>query len=294
MRRIAVIITVFNRIEKTVKCLDALFAASDRSGAVDVDVYLTDDGSSDGTSGIVGQRYVSRNITILHGDGNLYWNGGMINSWSEAVKRGGYDGYLWLNNDTTLLPNIFEELTAADEYSVKHYGRRGIYVGSTKDAATGEFSYGGFDYVSKITLKDRFHIPNGEFQACQCGHGNATYVSQEVVDALGLLHGGYRHSVGDHDYTYQAFRHRFPVIVLREYVGECTNDHRQSGPGTIFEMSLRDRLRSLKNPLRSTLHNTLLFNRRNFPWRYPFVAVTSYAKVLCPNLYFKLYYLCRR
>ena len=48
MKRIAVLITCFNRIDKTINCLDSLY----NSKSIDdylIDVYLVDDGSTDGT-----------------------------------------------------------------------------------------------------------------------------------------------------------------------------------------------------------------------------------------------------
>ena len=49
MRNIAVIITVYNRINKTLACLDAVFSQKEKYHFFNVDVYLTDDGSTDDT-----------------------------------------------------------------------------------------------------------------------------------------------------------------------------------------------------------------------------------------------------
>lgn len=289
MRYIAVILTVHNRLDKTVACLNAVFNQREKYSFFNVDVFLTDDGSTDGTSKILRNRFSAKPLHILSGNGNLYWNGGMINSWKAAIEHGGYDGYLWLNNDTIVLPNLWNELEQADEYSRKQFGKGGIYVGSTKDPLTGEFTYGGFEFTNQWTLKDRFLYPNGHFQLCQCAHGNVTYISHDVVEKMGILCEQYLHGGGDHDYTYLAYKAGFPLIVLKDYVGICENDHQQGGYADFLSMSLKQRIKYLYSPLGFNLHNTLLLQKR---W-YPFVWLMGYLKAFFPKMYFKIYSQCR-
>ena len=289
MKRIAAILTVFNRVEATVTCLHALLSSAAKEPEIELDIWLTDDGSTDGTSARLQREFPQANLHILQADGSLFWNAGMNNSWRAAISHGGYDGYLWLNNDTTVNDHLFTELRAADSYCSAHYDRRGIYVGSTADPETGRLTYGGFDFLSRWTLKDRFVEPDGEFRGCHCAHGNVTYISAEVVDRMGVLCDGYRHGGGDHDYTYRAYRAGFPLIVLRRFVATCRNDHRADGYGEFLEMPMRERFKYLYSPLGFNLHNTLLFQRRCFPWRYPFVWLAGNLKALAPKLYFKAY-----
>ena len=293
MRYIAVILTVHNRLDKTVACLNAVFNQREKYSFFNVDVFLTDDGSTDDTSKILRNRFSAKPLHILSGNGNLYWNGGMINSWKAAIEHGGYDGYLWLNNDTIVLPNLWNELEQADEYSRKQFGKGGIYVGSTKDPLTGEFTYGGFEFTNQWTLKDRFLHPNGHFQLYQCAHGNVTYISQDVVEKMGILCEQYLHGGGDHDYTYLAYKAGFPLIVLKDYVGICENDHQQGGYADFLSMSLKQRIKYLYSPLGFNLHNTLLLQKRCFPYRYPFVWLMGYLKAFFPKMYFKIYSQCR-
>ena len=283
MRYIAVILTVHNRLDKTVACLNAVFNQREKYSFFNVDVFLTDDGSTDDTSKILRNRFSAKPLHILSGNGNLYWNGGMINSWKAAIEHGGYDGYLWLNNDTIVLPNLWNELEQADEYSRKQFGKGGIYVGSTKDPLTGEFTYGGFEFTNQWTLKDRFLHPNG----------NVTYISHDVVEKMGILCEQYLHGGGDHDYTYLAYKAGFPLIVLKDYVGICENDHQQGGYADFLSMSLKQRIKYLYSPLGFNLHNTLLLQKRCFPYRYPFVWLMGYLKAFFPKMYFKIYSQCR-
>ena len=292
MQKIAIIMTVFNRMQKTRECLDSVYGGLDGFPEISADLFLTDDGSSDGTRQMLADEFGNRRIRILTGDGSLFWNGGMIKAWKAAISHGGYDGYLWLNNDVIVKPNLWRELADADGYSLTAYGKHGIYVGSLTDMSGTRLTYGGFNFRNKITLSDEFVIPDGSFQTCQCAHGNITYVSSEVVEAMGVFCEKYIHGGTDHAYTYLAHKAGFPLIVLREYVGLCDNDHTGSR-AVMADMKLKDRIAFLKSPHGLNLHNTLLFQKRCFPWRYPIVFIMSYFKALCPRFSYNISKLLR-
>lgn len=294
MKEIAILLTVHNRIGKTQQCLQSLFSSGYTEHGLSIDVYLTDDGSTDGTARILREQFTCAPLHILPGDGNLFWNGGMLNSWAEAIRRKHYDGYLWLNNDTTVLPVLWEELIAAENHSIKKFARRGIYVGSTCGSSMSQLTYGGFNFTSRWTLRDVFLPPDGNFQNCQCGHGNMTYVSSDAVCELGLLDKRYRHGGGDHDYTYRAYRKGIPLFILRRFVGICDNDHKEDGYQDFMQKSLRQRAAFLFSPVGYNLHNALLFQRRFFPYRYPFALAGGILKVLFPKAYYRLYKWARR
>ena len=271
--------TCHNRRDKTLQCLTSLQEGWEKAvSGLFVSIFLTDDGCTDGTADAIREHGFHFPVHILQGSGELFWNGGMINSWKAALAEGGYDGYLWLNDDTYALPEFWDDLVKADAFSLETYGKRGIYVGSTKDAVTGAFTYGGFNYVSKLTLLDQFVIPDGvSFQPCQAAHGNITYVSQEVVDRMGIFCEKYWHGGTDHDYTYLAYKAGFPLLVLPHYSAVCQNDHLgKNGKKSPYNRKKR-------------FHNILLFNRRCFPWRVPFVLLSETLKILFPKLGFGLY-----
>src|SRR5262245_41763769 len=98
--RVAVLVTCHNRKPKTLGSLAALYGQQLEEG-VQLDVFLVDDGSSDGTSEAVAVRFPAVHIT--RGSGDLYWVGGMRAAY-EAASRADYDYHLWLNDDTILYP----------------------------------------------------------------------------------------------------------------------------------------------------------------------------------------------
>lgn len=92
-----------------------------------MDVYLTDDGCTDGTPEAVRQQFPQ--VHIIHGDGNLFWNRGMYTAWQEAAKKD-YDFYLWLNDDTFVYPDMLSALLHASQQKEN----KAIIVGPTQSA----------------------------------------------------------------------------------------------------------------------------------------------------------------
>lgn len=294
MNSVAILITVFNRKEQTLACLDSVVESLKGSPAkLDVSIFLTDDGSTDGTTDAIQERHYPMTMHVQEAAGSLFWNGGMIHSWRAAMNVGGFDGFLWLNNDTIVQNRFWKELVEADNYSRLHFNRGGIYVGSTCSRDGKTYTYGGFNFVNYLTLKDEFVKPNGRLQSCQCAHGNLTFVSSDVAKIMGIFTDEYIHSGGDHDYTYRAYKRGLPILVLPSFVGICENDHPEDGYADFLKMTLKERIQYLKSPLGFNLHNTLVFQRRCFPYRYPFVWVMGYLKALFPKTYWRIYQLLR-
>lgn len=71
MKSIAVLLTVFNRKEKTLQCLGNLYRQLPIQG-YNVDIYLTNDGCTDGTPEAIAQKFPE--VNIIHSKGNLFWN----------------------------------------------------------------------------------------------------------------------------------------------------------------------------------------------------------------------------
>ena len=133
--KIAVLLTCFNRKAKTLSCLDGLFQAQSifnhkSEEHIESEVFLTDDGCTDGTAQAVKEAFAGKNIHILEGNGNMYWAGGMRFAWKEALKRHAeWDYYLLLNDDTTINAYCFNELMNTEVYSLDNYKTAGGCIG---------------------------------------------------------------------------------------------------------------------------------------------------------------------
>lgn len=239
---VAVLLTCYNRRSKTLECLQALYN-QDLLSAVNIHVYLVDDGSTDGTSDAVRQLYPT--VHLLQGNGDLFWTGGMRLAFAEALQQG-HDYYLWLNDDTILYPTALSTLLSTSN-GLKEQGQsQTLIVGSTQDPETGELTYGG------VTKRDwlrpcRFQwITPGELpKACDTVNGNCVLISQEVADVVGNLDTTFSHYGADFDYGLRAKHQGCSVWVAPGYVGTCPYNH----PGDrVKTAGLKEQLQQLEQP----------------------------------------------
>ena len=200
----------------------------------ELSVYLVDDGSSDGTGDAVRQAYPS--VSVIRGDGTLFWNRGMRKAWEDALKKNA-DFYLWLNDDTVLYPSALVHLLEASR-QMEHLA---VICGSTCGPGTDEWTYGGMSGGKPV-------IPDGTLQECALCHGNILWVPRHVVDRIGILDGFYLHALGDYDYSRTAHSCGIPLRVAPSFLGTCAW-HDKAVPWTDREVPLIRRLRNLYSPL---------------------------------------------
>ena len=284
MEDIAVLLTCHNRKEKTIIALNALKKAIESfSKSLKATIYLTDDGSTDGTGDAVKKHFPE--AIVLQGNGNLFWAGGMINSWKEALK-GKHDGYLLLNDDTFLLDTVFDDLYKTHQYALTTFGAAGVYIGSTKDPKSEKLSYGGGLLLNKFLYQFKILTPNGSFQECDLGNANIMYVDASVVEKVGILSEGYEHGIADYDYTLKCKKKKIPVLVAANYCGLCERDNK--GLYHNFHLkTLKERIDHLYKPTGIAFKSRLLFMKKFFPYRLPFFYIMGWFKVLFPKIYMK-------
>ena len=184
--------TVHNRKSQTLKCLEACREQfAELKGKFDFTVYLVDDGSTDGTSEAVLEMFPG--TVILKGDGSLFWNHGMIRAWEEAAKED-FDFYIWLNDDTILLPGALGVLLENSSY-LRH---KAILAGTAKDSS-GRLSYGGRTRKGRLIPPDEtIPIP------CDTFNGNLVLVPRYAFKALGTMDPHYSHSFAPDGYGSRA------------------------------------------------------------------------------------------
>jgi GT2 family glycosyltransferase len=291
---IAVIITCHNRKEKTIKCLEHLFEALEYFNAhgskqIALSVYLTDDGCSDGTAMSIRQKFADRDITILQGNGNLYWAGGMRLAWREALKKhSSWDFYLLANDDTYAFPSLFEEFDDTLLYCMAKHGVAGVYSAVTISQKAPEVvTYGG----ARSDRWGRLYRlqPAGKPLRAEITNANFLLVAASVVDKIGIFYEGYQHGCADNDYAIQANKHGIPVYITGHPCAYCEFDHKGQDEETkmLTSMSLKERREYLAHPLHSE-KEYLVYMRRNFPMKYPFAWVVRTIRLLAPALYYKI------
>ncbi|WP_295728110.1 glycosyltransferase family 2 protein [uncultured Muribaculum sp.] len=235
MGTLAILLTVHDRKAKTIECLKRVHDQLPIDGW-ETDVYLTDDGCTDGTPEAVSELFPL--VNIIQGDGNLFWNRGMRLAWKTAANTKDYDAYLWLNDDTNLLLNAISVMISALESEPDS-----IIVGSTANK-NNNITYGG-------RLNCKLILPNGELQRCNTFNGNCVLVSRYAFSKIGNLDNAYSHSLGDIDYGLCAARLDIKVYVAPVVIGYCEKNPlppKWMRP----ELSLHERYKALFTPLAYT------------------------------------------
>ena len=296
--KIAAILTVFNRKQKTLACLQHLFETVEMynsqdtaRGIVTLTVFMTDDGCTDGTAEAVKTTFPHQDIRILNGTGSLYCAGGMRLAWQTAINSGTpWEYFLLLNDDTYIYNNVFGELFRADEYGYERVGRHGLSSGITcQPGNRNETTYGGILFASKAKGRYVLAEPSGEPQAVDSTHANILLVHKDVVAEIGIFYKGYRHGGADVDYAMTCNRHGLPVFVTAQVCGECEFDH-DSNKGEIerlMNMTLAERKAYVNSPTHSD-YDYLLHIRRNLPKRYPLALLMRTIRLYFPRLYYRI------
>ncbi len=100
------VVPAFNRCEKTLRFLNSFAAVTYPRRRV----VIVDDGSTDGTRYTIELNHAD--VSVLRGDGNLWWSGGTNLGVRYALEHGA-DYILTINDDGMLEPDFLTHLVAA-------------------------------------------------------------------------------------------------------------------------------------------------------------------------------------
>lgn len=278
---LAVIMTCHNRRDTTLTCLRALYACAIPDG-VRMQVYLVDDGSSDGTSAAVSSKFPQ--VNIIAGDGTLYWNGGMILALSEALKKS-FDYYLWLNDDTVLYPDAIKIFLKCERDYFQTTGKYVLVVGSICDQSETTITYGGLVRANSWNRTKFLLLPESdEVQYCDTINGNCVLVPAQIAVELGNLEPGFAHGMGDIDYGLRAKQSGYELLVAPGYVAVCTKNTIEGG---YCDRSLpfSARIKSIFSSKGLPLKTWFILTRRHAGVFWPIFFVWPYCRVVLSSLF---------
>lgn len=276
MKRIAVILTVFNRKQITLRCLNHLKDQTIHANPkIKIEIFLTNDGCTDGTPEAIQEQFPETNI--INGDGNLFWNRGMYVAWTEAAKND-YDFYLWLNDDTLLEYDALERLIECSTDK----NHQSIIIGSCCSSHDKNFvTYGGHSIDNKI-------IRNLEKESkCIIFHGNIVLIPKYVFKKIGFNDYHYRHALGDFDYSLMAYRKGVEAYVAKGIYGVC-DLHKNRPKWCDYNIELAERWKAFHQPggNGSNPFEFFYYRRKNFgllPACLTFIS--NYIHVLFPKFW---------
>jgi len=277
---VTVMLTCFNRIKYTVPCVEAL---AEGNPDISFRFIITDDNSTDGTKEAL--KKLPYSVTLLSGDGQLFWNGGMEKALAYALTQAEHtDYYLLVNDDVKFFKGAIEALIERQKGAPKaprekNKGESAVIVGSTSDKE-GRTSYGGVKLLSKHLARFGLMEPSEEYKECDTFNGNCVLLPREVFFRAGNVDGSYRHSMSDYDYGMKIRRLGFPIYNSAEHVGSC-NDNDVTGSWRDCTLKRRERLLKKESPKGLPKKDWYHFIRKNYgllPAVYH--SITPYIRIL--------------
>ena len=246
MRKIAVIMTCFNRKEMTLRCLRQL---TNQTTTDELEFYICDDASTDGTYEAISNEYPD--VHLIKSKGNLYWSKGMYAAMKMAVDSQ-HDYYLMVNDDVDFLPDAIVNMVKTYEKSKQPCG----VVGMTMSRQTGEITYGGrvivpfrLGRMEWGILGNKLIIPEDKEKLTECDftNWNCFMIDAHVIRTVGLIDPIFEHGAGDYDYSLRMRRHGYNIYIAPDVIGYCERNRRE---GTYFDKNVprKRRLKQMLSP----------------------------------------------
>jgi GT2 family glycosyltransferase len=224
-----VLIPAHNRRVTTLLCLKTL----QQNGDLDrYTVVVIDDGSTDGTADAIRAAYST--VTILEGDGTLWWTGAIVKGMEYAYCQGA-DYFIWLNDDTLPLPEALEQMVVTCSDTSRQIITAQCYSQPTLTQPT----YGG-RRVGRWSLQ-LFAARPHEKMECDVCSGNLVCLPRSVIEAIGYPPNQRAPQTwADVIYTWRAKQADFEIKVLGAAIAICpTNPLEEGWASSQIKMSQR-------------------------------------------------------
>lgn len=228
--------TCHNRKTYTLAALGSLSRQTGLSN-IDLDHFLVDDASSDGTTELVKQKFPE--VLIIPGTGHLYWAGGMRLGWNCIVNARAFDYLFVYNDDTCFCPDALSHLLDVAR-GWKDQRQPIAVVGTVVDPSTRLPAYGGRLRSSRWHPLKFSHLikPNGEVQHADVFNMNAALISRSAIDRIGFLAPYFVHSGADYEFGLRLRKAGGVILVAPNVVGTCCqnpiSDSNQPLPRTLI------------------------------------------------------------
>lgn len=206
---VEIVTTVFNRKDITLQCLDSL-SRIDMTG-LHVHVVIVDDGSTDGTSEAIKEKYPD--VEIIRGDGNLWYTAG-TNLATEAALKHNPDYVLSVNDDSLFDEKFLQHLVrCAEENPRSVIGPLLLLWDTSKEifqvAPQWETWYGGWRHWYKQTVDT---VPKEPFEVGIIV-GNCVLYPAVALKEVGLMDEKKFINFGDSEHTPRMRRAGWRLLI---------------------------------------------------------------------------------
>lgn len=267
--KVAVVLTCYNRKDKTVNCIKSL---ADKNPNLDFRFVVVDDESTDGTGAAL--KDLPYHIKRIEGDGKLFWTGGMYLGMDYVLMQADKIDYVLLVNDDVefydnAVINMINSLKAVCS---------DVVVGATKDSQN-KMSYGGVRMTSRRLARFELMEP-GTADQCDTFNCNAVLLKRDAFVLAGNLDQKYTHSMADYDYGIHLRKIGLIVIECPQYVGFC-EDNADEGTWRDTTLKRGQRLKLKESPKGLPFKDWFHFINKN----YGFISaiyhtITPYVRIL--------------
>jgi GT2 family glycosyltransferase len=218
MVTVGTIIPCHNRKELTVNCISTLLEISKHNFCHRI--YIVDDGSKDGTKEAIAKQFQDK-VTVLEGDGNLFWTGAI----NMGIKKALSDGcnYIHLMNDDIKFNHDF--LTKLMEAGQKN---REAIIGSITCSIKkpSRVVRGGVLLTNRITQPwieiKNLNIDEQSLKQCydvDSLSGRSAVIPSKVFDSIGDFDcKRFPHSFADFDFFFRAKKNGFSISINPESI----------------------------------------------------------------------------
>lgn len=210
--KVAVVIPAHNRIKITLDCLARL--SNVVTEGISLQVIVVDDGSSDGTAAAIQELFAF--VTVLRGDGNLWWSGATNLGVEHALKNGA-DYILTLNDDVDFEPDfLLKMLETADKYPksivcclICYENIREVILSAGRYRA----GFLGYKTLAKYANQNVASVTE-ETISTELESGYAMLIPTELFKLIGNFNATkFPHHMGDMDFVLRARSAGYPVLV---------------------------------------------------------------------------------
>ena len=268
--RVAAVIPVYNRRDLTLQCLRSMEKLV--LDGIELNIFVVDDGSTDGTSESISQNFPY--VTIVQGDGNLWYTGAINLGIATAMKS--EPEYLLLMNDDQVYDQDALRLMveSAEHYSPCVVG--GLLLSWEKPHSIFQVSptwrtlWGGWRHWQQQTI---WTVPESSWEV-DLIVGNCMIVPADAVKRFGPMNEVLFPNSGDAEFTPRLKRNGFRLIIDPRVRVFCQPNEI---PKSIALMSWKERYRYLWGDIRMKQN----LRRRLYGWIHggpdPFRGVIAFV-----------------
>jgi len=257
MPKIYILLPVHNRKDITLHFINSLV----QQEYIKYHLILIDDGSTDGTSKAVFDKV--SNLTILRGNGNLWWAGGLQKGidYLKNIVIDRNDIILFINDDACIPKNFLKTGVLQITNQKKIIVRATQYCDKTKEPINKGITY----------IPDRLLFKPSEFSKdVNIANSNGLFLKWKDVLNIGdfkpkLL----PHYLSDYEYTYRAYRKGYNIFVdpgLKLYLNRDTTGFHSTNIFTFpqYIKALFSK-KSANNPFYLSVFVLLTSSNKNWP-----------------------------